>query len=109
MLYELRVYHANPGKLEALQARFRDHTLRLFEKHGITNVGYWTNSVSDGQSTQLWYLLAHRDFASSTESWKSFRADPEWQSARARSEENGPLVERIESFFLNPTDFSPLK
>ena len=107
MIYELRVYTAMPGKMAALQARFRDHTLRLFEKHGMKNIGYWTNEIG-GRSDELLYMLAHEDFSARQQAWASFRADPDWQAARNESEKDGPLVHHLENRILNPTSFSPL-
>ncbi|MDZ7728726.1 MAG: NIPSNAP family protein [Dehalococcoidia bacterium] len=107
MIYELRIYTANPGKMGALQKRFRDHTCKLFEKHGIKNIGYWTNAIG-GRSDELWYILAYESMAAREEAWKSFAADPEWQEARKASEVDGPLVHHLENRILNPTDFSPL-
>jgi hypothetical protein len=108
MIYELRIYTANPGKMGALQARFRDHTTRLFEKHGIKNVGYWMNTIG-GRSDELWYMLAFEDLGQRDAAWRAFAADPEWQEARKKSEENGALVHHIENRIMAPTDFSPLK
>ena len=103
--YELRTYYANPGKLDALQARFRDHTLRLFEKAGITNVAYWTKQ--DGGDGTLIYVLAYPSKEAREASWAKFRADPEWQAAAAASEANGKLVAKVESVFMTMTDYSP--
>jgi hypothetical protein len=108
VIYELRIYTANPGKMGALLARFRDHTLRLFEKHGITNVGYWMNSIG-GRSDELWYMLAFEDLAHRERAWAAFAADPEWQAARKESEKDGALVHHLENRMMAPTDFSPLK
>ncbi|MFN0093568.1 MAG: NIPSNAP family protein [Dehalococcoidia bacterium] len=108
MIYELRIYTANPGKMGALQARFRDHTVALFEKHGIKNVGYWMNTIG-GRSDELWYMVAYENLGARDAAWKSFGADPEWQDARRKSEENGALVHHIENRIMSPTDFSPLK
>ncbi len=108
MIYELRIYTANTGKMPALQARFRDHTTALFEKHGIKNVGYWTNVIG-GRSDELWYMLGYEDLAQRQAAWAAFSADPDWQKARAESEKDGPLVHHIENRIMNPTDFSPLK
>ena len=107
MIYELRIYAAHPGKMGALQARFRDHTLAIFEKHGITNIGYWTNAVG-GRSDELWYMLAYEDAAQRDRAWAGFSADPDWGQARAESEKDGPLVHHITNQLMNPTDFSPL-
>jgi len=108
MIYELRIYTAHPGKMGALLSRFRDHTCTLFEKHGITNVGYWLNTVG-GRSDELWYMLAFEDQGQREKAWAAFASDPEWQEARRKSEENGPLVHHIENRIMNPLDFSPLK
>src|SRR5436190_18974957 len=107
MLYELRVYTAHPGKLPALQARFRDHTTKLFEKHGIKNVGYWTNTVG-GRSDELVYMLAFESMAHRETAWPAFGADPDWQKAGAASAVDGPRVHHVENRFMSPTDFSPL-
>lgn len=103
--FELRTYHAAPGKLDALQSRFRDHTVGLFEKHGITNVAYWTPKENSGQT--LVYLLGYPDRAAREASWKAFLADPAWQAAKAASEQDGKLVAKVESLFLHRTDYSP--
>ena len=78
MIYELRIYTVHPGRMAALQARFRDHTCALFEKHGMTNVGYWVNAIG-GRSDELWYILGYEDLAARETAWAAFRADPEWQ------------------------------
>jgi len=103
--YELRTYHAAPGKLDALHARFRDHTMALFVKHGMTNVGYWV--PKDNTANELIYLLSYPDKAARDKSWKDFQNDPDWKSAQAASETGGPLVQKVDSRFLTPTDFSP--
>ena len=108
MIYELRSYYANPGKMGALQKRFRDHTCKLFDKHGITNVGYWTNAIG-GRSDELWYMLGYEDLAQRQAAWAAFGADADWQKARTESEKDGPLVHHIENRILRATDFSPLK
>lgn len=107
MIYELRIYTANPGKMGALLARFRDHTCDLFEKHEIKNVGYWLNAIG-GRSDELWYILGYEDLAQRDEAWAAFAADPDWQEARRESEKDGALVHHVENRILNPTDFSPL-
>lgn len=103
--FELRTYHAADGKLDALNARFRNHTFALFEKHGITNLGYWVPQQNEGQV--LIYLLTYPDKAARDASWKAFLADPVWQAARAESEKEGKLVAKVESRFLHLTDYSP--
>jgi hypothetical protein len=107
-VYELRTYTAAPGKLPQVLARFRDHTTRLFEKHGMVNVAYWTpTDAKDGAGEKLIYLLAHASREAAVASWAAFRADPEWQTAKAASEAAGPIVAKTESVFLAPTDYSP--
>jgi hypothetical protein len=103
--FELRTYHAAPGKLDALNARFRDHTMELFKKHGMVNVGYWV--PVDNTNNVLIYLLAYPSREAREKSWKAFMADPEWQAAQKASEENGRLVLRVESVFMRATDYSP--
>jgi hypothetical protein len=108
VIYELRTYTAAPGKFDALLARFRNHTLKLFEKHGMKNVGYWTPlDDAEGRGTKLVYLLAHSSREAAAASWKAFIADPAWQKARAESEVAGSLVAGIESVYLVTTDYSP--
>jgi hypothetical protein len=106
-VYELRVYHVYEGKLEDLLRRFREHTMRLFEKHGIKNIAYWTPADEPLKGKTLVYMLAHPSRDAATANWQAFRDDPEWQSVRDKSEANGKLVEKIESTFLALTDFSP--
>ncbi len=108
MIHELRIYTAHPGKLGPLMARFRDHTTRLFEKHGITNVGYWTNVIG-GRSDELWYIIGFEDLGHRESAWAAFGADPEWQKVRAESEADGPLVHHLVNRILRPTDFSPAR
>jgi len=103
-LLELRTYHAAPGKLDALFARFRDHTTKLFEIHGMRNVGYWV--PADNKDNLLIYLLAYPDKESRDASWKAFSEDPEWKRVAADSETDGKLVAKVDSLFLKPTDFS---
>jgi len=107
-VYELRTYTATPGKMAHLEARFRDHTVRLFKKHGMGMVGFW---VPTDKPETLVYVLSYPDRAAATAAWKSFLADPEWVQARADSERNGggPLTTKVESVFMSPTDYSPIK
>jgi hypothetical protein len=108
--FEMRTYIAPEGKLDALHARFRDHTNKLFAKHGIEMVGYWTPvDEAKGAKTTLVYILAYPSKEARAASWKAFGADPEWLKAKAASEVNGKLVEKVESVFLKPTDYSPMK
>lgn len=103
--FELRVYFAAEGKLDALNSRFRDHTTRLFVRHGMTNVAYWM--PLENPQRQLVYLLSYPDLAAREASWKAFQADPDWIAAKEASEKSGKLVAKVESRFLGLTDFSP--
>src|SRR5450432_1457019 len=108
--FELRTYYVAPGKLEALNARFRDHTCALFKKHGMEIVGFWMpTDTEQGAENKLVYMLVHRSREAAKQSWKDFQADPEWIKVRTESEVNGKLTEKIESVFLSATDYSPLK
>lgn len=107
LLYELRIYTAEKGKLDALNARFRDHTLKLFEKHGMTNIGYWVPVKND--ENKLYYIIAHKDKAARDKSFADFGKDPAWQAAFKESQKDGSLTTRngIEAIFLTATDYSP--
>jgi hypothetical protein len=107
-VFELRVYHCNEGKLPDLLARFRDHTVALFTRHGITSIGYWT-PVDDGplKDQTLFYMLKYPSREEATTRWKAFSTDPEWVKVREASEANGKIVAKVESTFLQLTDFSP--
>ena len=108
MLYELRIYHCNPGRLPDLNKRFEGVTLKLWEKHGFRQVGFWTTLV--GTSNQdLTYLLEWKDMAERERVFNGFMNDPEWQKARAESEKNGAIVASISNSFLAPTAYSKLK
>ena len=104
-VYEMRIYHAAPGKLDDLNKRFRDHTVKLFEKHGMENIGYWT--PIDNTNNVLIYVLAFPSRAARDTAFKEFGADPEWKEAAKTSEVNGKLVTKVESFFMQATDYSP--
>jgi hypothetical protein len=106
-VYELRIYHVVPGKLDALLARFRDHTDKLFARHGMKSVAYWTPVDEPQKGVTLIYILQHPSRTAATENWKAFQDDPEWKSVKAKSEENGKLAEKIDSTFMSLTDFSP--
>lgn len=108
-VYEMRVYVTNEGRLDALLARFRDHTCRLFEKHGMENIGYWVPLArEDGADNTLIYILAHKSRDAAKASFAAFGKDPEWQAARKASEEGGKILAKApESVFMNVTDYSP--
>lgn len=108
-IYELRTYTAHEGKLKALEARFRDHTLEIFESHGIKNIGYWLTEKKEGEEQKLVYIIAHKDRDAAKVSWDGFRKDPAWKAASKASRVNGRLVQKVESQYLTPTDFSKLK
>jgi hypothetical protein len=111
-LFELRTYHASPGKLEDLLSRFRDHTMTLFNQHGMSQFGYWVpTEKKDGAGETLIYILAHKDQQACQDSFKAFRADPEWIKVKSESEKNGPLTVEggVKSLLMVPTDFSPAK
>lgn len=108
-VFEIRTYTCEPDKLPALLTRFRNHTTKLFEKHGMTNIGYWVPTDGDRAKDTLIYVLAHESRAAADKSWKAFRTDPEWIKARDASEADGKIVSKVESIFAAPTDFSALK
>lgn len=108
-VFEMRTYYAAEGKFDALQKRFRDHTVGLFQKHGMTSIGYWVpQDAKDGKGTKLVYILAYPSREAAKASWEAFQADPEWQRVKAASETGGKLVDKVESVFLDPTDYSTI-
>ena len=108
MIYEYRVYEAAPGKMPALHARFRDHAVKLFERHGVKNIGYWTANIGD-YSDRLIYILGFESVEQRERAFAAFGADPDWQKAFKESEVDGPLVTRVSNTLLNATDYSPLR
>lgn len=108
-VYELRTYTTVEGRLDALLARFRDHTTKLFEKHGMKNVGYWVPADEPRSKNTLVYILRHESREAAKKSWEAFRKDPDWIKARTASEASGKIVEKVESIYLTPTAFSALK
>ena len=108
-VFELRTYTAAEGKIDDLLARFRDHTLRIFEKHGMTNVGYWTPQDEPLSEHTLIYLLAHSSREAANESWSNFGSDPEWLQVAEESRRDGRLIAGLEQVYLDPTDFSPMR
>ena len=107
-VFEIRTYTAEEGKLEALHARFRNHTVKLFEKHGMTNIGYWTPEDAPLSRNTLIYILAHPSREAAKKNWDEFRNDPNWKRVRDESEANGKIVSKVESVFMDATDYSPL-
>ena len=108
-VYELRTYTAPDGKLPNLQARFRDHTIRIFNKHNMKSVGYWVPQDAPAKDNTLVYIISHDSREAAKKTWKEFGEDPEWQKVREESHKNGVLVKKVDSVFLEPTDYSALK
>jgi len=106
-VFELREYHASEGKLDDLLARFRDHTIAIFKRHGIESVAYWTPTDEPLKGKTLFYILRHPSREAATANWAAFHDDPEWKRVSAASEVNGKLTTSTESTFLKLTDFSP--
>ncbi len=108
-VFELRIYTAHPGKFEAMKARFRDHIIPLFAKHGMTVIGFWTAADAPRAENTLTYVLAYPSREAAKKSWDAFRADPERLKVWAETEKDGPINLKVESMYINPIDFSPIK
>ncbi len=108
-LFELRIYTTHPGRLPALHQRFRDHTNRLFKKHGMELIGYWTPSEGPEKENTLMYILAYPDREARERAWRAFLNDPGWKRVYEESHKDGPIVAKVESKFLDPTDYSPIR
>jgi hypothetical protein len=108
-VFEMRTYYAHPGKMQALHERFRKHTCKLFEKHGMTIIGFWSPIDAKQAEDKMVYILAYPSKEAAAKSWKEFANDPAWKKAKADSEVNGPLVAKVESLYMNPTDYSAIK
>ena len=108
-IFEVRTYVASAGKLDELKARFRDHTIRIFDRHDMKSVAYWTAADGPGATTTLTYIISHESREAAARNWAAFNADPEWVKVRTASNANGNIVARVDSYFANPTDFSPIK
>ncbi len=108
-VYELRIYHVNEGKMDALIARFGDHTDAIFKRHNMKSVGFWRPQDAPFSENMFVYILEHPSREEATKNWAAFQADPEWQKVKAESEVNGPLAKHIDSYFMDPTSFSALK
>jgi len=108
-VFELRTYTAPEGKLADLDKRFRDHTMRIFKKHGMENVGYWHPQDAPDSANTLIYIISHKSRDAAKASWAAFQADPEWQKVSAESQVNGRIVSKVVSVFMDATDYSPLK
>jgi hypothetical protein len=105
-VFEMRTYYCHPGRLDALNKRFREHTVGLFKKHGMENVGYW---VPADKPDVLVYILAYPSREAATKAWAAFRSDPDWNKARTASEADGPIVQKVESVYMTAVDYSPMK
>ena len=108
-VYELRLYHVNPGKMDALIARFGNHTDAIFRRHNMKSIGYWSPEDAPSSQNLFVYILEHPNHEEALKNWAAFQADPEWQKVKAESEVNGPLVDHIDRYFMDPTTFSALK
>jgi NIPSNAP len=107
-VFELRIYTTHPGKMPNLLTRFKNHTTKIFEKHGMENVGYWSPLEAKDEN-KLYYILKHKSRAAADASWNAFREDPEWIKVRTESEANGAIVAGVESIFMTSTEFSAIK
>jgi hypothetical protein len=108
-VYELRTYHAVEGRLPALERNFREHNMQFLERHGMKNVGYWIPSDGPAHSNTLIYIISHESREAATKSWAELFADPEFKKVAAQSQADGKIVEKVESVYMDPTDYSPLK
>ncbi len=108
-VYELRLYHPHEGKLDALKRRFGDHTDAIFRRHNMKSIGYWSPEDAPDSQNLFIYILEHPNRQEAEKNWAAFQADPEWKKVKAESEANGPLVDHIDHYFMDPTNFSALK
>ena len=108
-VYELRLYHVKEGKMDALKARFGDHTDAIFKRHNMKSIGYWSPEDAPDSQNLFVYILEHPSRQEAEKNWAAFQADPEWQKVKKESEANGPLVDHIDHYFMDPTSFSALK
>lgn len=107
-VYELRMYHVNPGKMDTLVARFRDHTDTMFKRHNMKSIGYWVPDDEAHRQNLFVYILEHPSREQAKKNWAAFQADPEWQRVKAESEAQGALVDHIDSYLMDPTNYSAL-
>jgi len=107
-VYELRLYHVNEGKMNALKARFGDHTDSIFKRHNMKSIGYWSPEDAPSSQNLFIYILEHPSRQEAEKNWAAFQADPEWQKVKAESEAHGALVDHIDRYFMDPTSFSAL-
>ena len=108
-VYELRMYHVNPGKMDALKARFGDHTNAIFKRHNLKSIGYWQPEDAPNSANLFIYILDHPSREGAKNNWAAFQADPEWKKVKSESEANGALVDHIDSIFMDPTSYSALQ
>ena len=108
-VYELRTYTAPDGTLPKLQARFRDHTIRIFNNHNMKSVGYWVPQDAPNKDNTLIYIISHDSREAAKKNWGDFQADPEWKKVSAESQIDGPIVSKVVSVFMDATDYSPIK
>jgi hypothetical protein len=108
-VYELRLYHVKEGKMDALKARFGDHTDAIFRRHNMKSIGYWSPEDAPDSQNLFVYILEHPSRQEAEKNWAAFQADPEWQKVKAESEAHGALVDHIDRYFMDPTSFSALK
>jgi hypothetical protein len=108
-VYELRLYHVHEGKMDALKARFGNHTDAIFKRHNMKSIGYWSPEDAPASQNLFIYILEHPSRQEAEKNWAAFQADPEWQKVKAESEANGKLADRIDHYFMDPTSFSALK
>jgi len=109
-VFEIRTYHTFPGRLDALHKRFREHTMKMFEKHGMANVAYWVPQDSPAHESTLIYVISHPSREAAKANWAAFSGDPEWKKIAADSEaDGGKIVEKVESVFVDATDYSPIR
>lgn len=108
-VFELRTYTCYEGRLDALKARFRDHTIEIFKRHGMTSIGYWVPTDPEKSKTTLVYIIAHSSLEQAKKNWAEFRDDPEWKKVSSDSEKDGKIVSHVDSVFMTPTDFSQIK
>ena len=108
-VYELRLYHVKEGKMDALKARFGDHTDAIFKRHNMKSIGYWSPEDAPDSQNLFIYILEHPSRQEAEKNWAAFQADPEWKKMKKESEANGPLVDHVDRYFMDPTSFSALK
>jgi hypothetical protein len=108
-VFELRTYTCFDGRLDALKARFRDHTIEIFKRHGMTSIGYWVPTDAEKSKNTLVYIIAHPSLEEAKKHWAEFRDDPEWKKVSADSEKDGKIVSHVDSVYMTPADFSQIK